>query len=55
MRDSIDCEQTSVFHQENLLTHLTMILELIDTDYSKKMFSENDYKLFRLITIFHDI
>jgi hypothetical protein len=55
MRDSIACEQTSVYHQENLLTHLIMILELIDSDYSKKIFSENDYRLFRLLTIFHDI
>jgi hypothetical protein len=53
--DMLDCEQTSLYHRENLKQHLTMILDLIQKDYENNLMSKNDYKLHRLITLFHDM
>ncbi len=47
---SLDCEQTSQWHQETLLEHLHMILDLV-----QEQAEEKDLKMLRLITLFHDI
>lgn len=50
LQASLDCEQTSKYHQESLLEHLNMILEWVE-----KNATVEDIKLYRLLTIFHDI
>lgn len=47
---SLNCEQTSQWHQETLLEHLCMILDVIN-----KEAKQEDMKLLKLLTLFHDI
>lgn len=50
LQASLNCEQTSKFHQETLLEHLSMILGLVE-----KNASLDNIRIHRLLTIFHDI
>ena len=48
-------QQLSIYHVEDLDTHIKMILEAILTDYDNWLLSEREKELLVMIAIYHDI